>query len=226
MPGAGVFRTDRSIAKSPDELAGLQRLRQTRVGRDGNRTIQVHNRAPSAGTVAIWSANRSRHRLRHPQPHACLRKPEIRPPHGSHGMMPQRPPSLQIPIRAPRPQRGRQRPGRHPCADLLPGNRDQCPHEPDHPGERQQRKHRTPIADGSDAGGGPAVAQAEGSPASFGGLITSILRSGSCLLVTGYGNCRGRSRKRARHCPEFPLRWRRSGCPTATARRAAPRTGP
>nr|ALU64503.1 hypothetical protein [Rhizobium leguminosarum bv. viciae] len=34
------------------------------AGRNGNRATQVHHRAASAGEVAAWSADRSRHRLR------------------------------------------------------------------------------------------------------------------------------------------------------------------
>ena len=65
-------------------MAGLHRLRQTLAGRDRHRAIQVHHRAASASPVVSCSANRSRHRLRRPQPNACVRTSEIRPPQGSY----------------------------------------------------------------------------------------------------------------------------------------------
>jgi hypothetical protein len=52
-----------------------------------HRATQVHHRAAFAGPVASRSADRSRHRLRRPQPNACRRTPEICPPQGSHGLV-------------------------------------------------------------------------------------------------------------------------------------------
>jgi hypothetical protein len=54
-------------------------VRQARAGRDRHRAIQSPHRSTPAGSVVSRPADGSRHRLRRPQPHACLRTPEIRP---------------------------------------------------------------------------------------------------------------------------------------------------
>lgn len=57
-----------------------------RSRRDRHRAIQIHHRAAPAGAVVSRSADGSRHRLRYPQPHACLCAPEIRSPQRKGGV--------------------------------------------------------------------------------------------------------------------------------------------
>lgn len=73
---------------TPEALSRWQApRRKTRGGQHRYSDLAIHYRATFAGTVASRSADRSRRRLRRPQPHACLRTPEIRPPQGSHGIV-------------------------------------------------------------------------------------------------------------------------------------------